>query len=180
MNDPEETLNPRAERPNKSQLKRECQALEELGAALTALSGEKLNRFNLPAELRDAIAQAQAITSHGALKRQRKFVGKLLRDLDPEPIRQQLASLTTQSAQALHSLHQVERWRDRLLAGDDHDINACMAAHPEADRQKLRQLVRDAHREKSAEAPPRSARLLFKYLRELMAADLAEESELGA
>lgn len=156
------------ERPSKSQQKRDCHALEELGEELAALSAEKLSRFDLSPELRDAIRQVQTISSHGALKRQRKYVGKLLREVDAEPIREQLASLSVQSAQAVHDLHRVEQWRDRLLAGDDHDVNACMELHPQADRQKLRQLVRDAHRERQAEAPPRSARLLFKYLREIM------------
>lgn len=164
-------------RPNKSQQKRECHALEELGEELAALPAEKLSRFDLSPELREAIRQVQTITSHGALKRQRKFVGKLLRETDAEPIRQQLASLSVQSAQAVHALHRVEQWRDRLLAGDDHDVNACMELHPEADRQKLRQLVRDARRERAAEAPPRSARLLFKYLRELMVEQAEDEPE---
>ncbi|WP_045224171.1 ribosome biogenesis factor YjgA [Methyloterricola oryzae] len=179
VHDQEEEFDDYAERPSKSQIKRECHALEELGEELAALSAEKLSRFDLSPELREAIRQVQTITSHGALKRQRKFVGKLLRETDAEPIRQQLASLSVQSAQAVHALHRVEQWRDRLLAGDDHDVNACMELHPEADRQKLRQLVRDARRERAAEAPPRSARLLFKYLRELMVeqAEDAQEEE---
>ncbi len=174
MSDPDDHYIPH-ERASKSALKRECAALEELGEALIALPRERLSDFNLPEDLLQAVLEAQAISSHGALKRQRKFVGKLLRDVDPEPIREKLARLQNRSAQAIHEQHLTERWRDRLLAGSDADINAFIAEHPGADRQKLRQLVRDAHRERSALAPPRSARLLFRYLRESMEPETGDD-----
>jgi ribosome-associated protein len=157
-------------RPSKSQLKRDSEAMQDLGIELTELSRAQLREFALPEELLQAVLAAQTITSHSALKRQRKFIGKLLRDIDPEPIQQQLARLKNTSAEAIHELHLIERWRDRLLTGGDQDINAFLESYPGADRQKLRQLVRDAHRERQAAAPPRSARLLFKALRESIAA----------
>ena len=156
------------QRPNKSQLKRESAALEDLGETLIDLPAERLNRFELAPDLYEAVRLAQSITSHSARKRQRKFIAKLLREMDVEHIRAKLAELTQQSAEAIHQQHQTERWRDRMLAEADPAINAFLELHPLADRQKLRQLIRDAQRERQLEAPPRSARLLFKYLREFL------------
>lgn len=156
-------------RPNKSELKRENTALEALGEELIALPKERLRQWDLPAELLEAVVLAQNISRHhGAFKRQRKYIAKLLRDMDITSIRGQLDRHAQQDAQATYQLHLIERWRDRLLGGGDAEINALMAEHPDADRQKLRQLVRDAGKEQAAGKPPRSARLLFKYLRGLL------------
>jgi len=168
-------------RPNKSEIKRENAALEELGVELIALPKERLDKLALPTSLLEAVRLAQTIEKHhGAFKRQRKFIAKLLRDTDVEPIRGQLERHSQQTAQAARQLHVIERWRDRLLIGGDHDLNALMAEHPDADRQKLRQLTRDARKEQQNVTPPRSARLLFKYLRELIPAEQADEDEEGA
>jgi ribosome-associated protein len=165
-----------AQRPNKSQLKRESHDLEQLGIALTELPKDKLAKIPLPDKLAEAVHAARTITSFGALKRQRKFVAKLLREHeDVGPIREKLAELTEQSAQAIHRHHLIERWRDRMLAGDDSVINAFLEEHPDADRQKLRQLCRDARKEHQAEAPPRSARQLFQYLKQIL-----EDAATGA
>jgi len=169
MTDSNDAFDRAPPRVSKSQLKRESAALEDLGNELIAVSRERLNHFDLSAELLEAVRQAQVITSHGALRRQRKFIAKLLRDIDPEPIREKLARLKNLSAQAIHEQHQIERWRDRLLNGDDQEINGFLETYPQADRQKLRQLVRDAHKEKLADLPPRSARLLYKCIREFLA-----------
>lgn len=166
-------------RPNKSALKREAHDLEQLGSALIDLPREKLAKIPLPEKLAEAVAEARSITSFAALKRQRKFVGKLLRDLDDEvePIRAALGAMTQQTAQAIHHHHVIERWRDRMLTGDDSVINAFLEEHPAADRQKLRQLCRDARKEHAAAAAPRSARLLFQYLREVLETPTHEEED---
>lgn len=177
--DPPEEVGPQyAVRPNKSALKRENAALEQLGEELIALPKERLDKLDLSPALLEAVKLAQAIERHhGAFKRQRKFIAKLLRDMDAETIRAQLEQHTQQTARDTRQLHVIERWRDRLLAGGDHDLNALMAERPDADRQKLRQLIRDARKEQQAEAPPRSARLLFKFLRGLMTPEAEDEDE---
>lgn len=179
MNEPDDEFEQHyALRPNKSQIKRDNAALEKLGEELIFLPKERLAKLDLPDALLEAIRLAQTIEKHhGAFKRQRKFIAKLLRDVDIGPIRGQLDGDSRQQAIAIHFTHQIERWRDRLLAGGDSEVNALMAEHPEADRQKLRQLLRDANREREAELAPRSARLLFKYLRELLAVDVEEPDE---
>ena len=171
----EEEFNVRG--PSKSRRKRESSALQDLGEELTALSAEQLSRMELPQDLFEAVRLGQTITAHGGLQRQRKFIGKLLRGLDPEPIRARLATLRGESAGQVRRLHQCEAWRDRMLAEGDAPINEFVGEHPEAERGKLRQLVRDAHREQAGEHPPRSARLLFRYLREILEAGEASEPE---
>ncbi len=178
-NDLEEWEIEYAVRPNKSAMKRETVALEALGEELIALPNDRLNSLDMAPELLDAIKLAQSIQSHhGAFKRQRKFIAKLMRDMDISPIREQLDRHSNLSARAVHQQHVVERWRDRLLKGDDHDLNALMAEHPDAERPKLRQLIRDAHKEYQSNAPPRSARLLFKYLRELLTEGTTDEADI--
>lgn len=167
-----------AVRPNKSLIKRENAALEDLGIELIALPKERLDKLELPPVTLEAILLAQSITAHhGAFKRQRKFIAKLLRDVDADALREKLAERTRQTARATHQLHIVERWRARLLKGEAQDLNALMAEHPDADRQKLRQLIRDARQEFQAEAAPRSARLLFKYLRELFNPETVDDED---
>ena len=175
--DPNFSLDDDAELPSsKSQLKRDSAALQDLGKELIELPREQLERLDLPAELLEAVRLGQSITAHGGLRRQRKFIGKLLRDLDPEPIRLGLAALRNVSAEAVRLQHLCELWRDRMLTEGDSAVNDFLAGHPEADRQKLRQLVRDGNRERDAGRPPRSARLLFRYLREVLAPEGEEDA----
>lgn len=163
--------------PSKSQLKRDSQALQDLGEALLGLTAEQLGKLDLPAELLEAVRLGQTITAHGGLRRQRKFIGKLLRQIDAEPIRAGLAALQHQDASAVRLQHLCEAWRDRMLAEGDSAVDRFIAERPEADRQKLRQLLRDGRRERDAGQPPRAARLLFRYLREILGATVADEED---
>jgi ribosome-associated protein len=152
--------------PSKSSLKRESAALQALGEELLALPAHRLAQLELPEPLREAIEQGQSITAHGGLRRQRKFIGKLLRSLDADAIRAGLTQVKGGGVEQVRRLHQCERWRDRILSEGDPAVNDFKSDYPEADRQRLRQWVRDARREQDAGAPPRAARLLFRYLRE--------------
>ena len=101
--------------PSKSSRKRESNALQDLGEDLMALSREQLTKLDLPEELFEAVRIGQSITAHGGLQRQRKFIGKLLRNLDVEPIRAGLVALKGESVELVRLQHQCERWRDRML-----------------------------------------------------------------
>lgn len=155
-----------AERPNKSANKRECLELEALGEELAALSDERLVALDLPEKVLNAVQEAKNLSHGSAKKRQRKFIAKLLRNSDVEPIQAKLADYKQLSALAIHDQHLVERWRDKLIEGDIDAINELLETWPQTDRQKIRQLVRDARKERALAAPPKSARLLFRYLRE--------------
>jgi len=155
-------------RPSKTQRKRESAALQDLGGALVRLSREQLTRLDLPEDLYQAVVLGQSLKHDGSLKRQRKYIGKLLRKMAPEPIQAKLAEITRASAAATRSLHRIEGWRDRLLAEGDAAIHDLMAHYPHAERPKLRQLVETARLERDRGQLPKAARLLFRHLRELM------------
>ena len=105
----------RPESPSKSQKKRDALALQALGERLVELPPHQLAQLVLPQPLRDAVETARAISARGGRKRQLQYIGKLMRETDPEPIRAALARIdgTDQAASAL--LHRAERWRTRLL-----------------------------------------------------------------
>lgn len=167
LEDSEEYYNQRG--PSKSSRKRSSSALQDLGADLMALTSSQLVQLDLPEELLEAVRTGQGITAHGGLLRQRKYIGKLLRGMDTDPIRQGLIALKGETVQQIRLQHQCECWRDRMIEEGDPGVNAFVGDYPQAERQKLRQWVRDARRERETQQPPRSARLLFRYLKEIMA-----------
>jgi len=156
---------------SKSQLKREMTALQDLGKKLTKLSAQQLQKIPLPDELHRAIDDARVIHSNSAMRRQMQYIGRLMRSADIEPIAAAIDFLNSQNNQANAHFHKLERWRDRLVAEGDTALSELLEAHPKADRQQLRQLIRNAQNESAKAKPPKSARQLFHILRELLEAD---------
>ena len=157
-----------AERPNKTQLKREMQELQELGVELVKLPAAKLAELDLPEKLADAIELARRITSHGAQKRQRQYIAGLLSKLDDvSPIREYLERMSGADRVSKARFQENDRWRVRLVAEGDEALAEFLERHPSADRQHLRRLVRDAQQEAAAGRPPRHYRELFRYLQGL-------------
>ena len=153
---------------SKSQRKRECHALQDLGEALVQLEASALAKIPLEDDLRNAITAARKMKQRGALKRQLQFIGKLMRGIDAEPIRDAYNAVTNHYREDINQLHQLEEWRDRLLAEGDKVLGELLEAFPDADRQHIRQLIRVANKEKAGNKPPKSARELFQYLKSLM------------
>ncbi|TCJ15977.1 DUF615 domain-containing protein [Parasulfuritortus cantonensis] len=151
--------------PSKSQRKRDVEALQALGRELTQLSKDQLKKMDLPENLLVAVLEYQRITSHSAMRRQMQYIGKVMRDADPEPILEQLAAIRGESASAKAEFHALERWRARLLE-DDGAVTEWLAAHPGSDAQQIRQLIRNARKEAELGKPPKSSRELFRLLRE--------------
>lgn len=150
---------------SKSQRKRDVEALQAMGAELVKLSTDRVKKLDLPEDLRTAVLECQRITSHGALRRQMQYIGKVMRNLDPEPIAEQLAEIRGESDVAKARFHEVERWRARLLA-DDGALTEWLTRHPNGDAQQLRQLIRNARKEAELGKPPKSSRELFRILRD--------------
>ena len=161
------------ERPSKSQLKREMDALQALGKRLVEINDEQLASVELPERLREAVLEARRIRSREGRRRQLQYIGKLMRTIDPEPIRARLDLWKTTSDEHKAWLHNLERWRDRLLA-DEAALHELVGAHPQADIQQLRTLIRNTLREREKNKPPKSYRALFQALRELMPIKLVE------
>lgn len=152
---------------SKSQKKRDAEALQELGTALTKLNEEQLKSIPLPQNLLEAISAARNIHQHGGLKRQLQYIGKLMRDIDPQPVKQALSKLQRHQHHEAAKLHQLESWRDQLILDSSTVMSELLSSFPQLDRQYLRQLVRNAQHETQQQKPPKSARKLFKYLQQL-------------
>ncbi|HLP98703.1 MAG TPA: ribosome biogenesis factor YjgA [Sideroxyarcus sp.] len=153
--------------PSKTKIKKQMLELQDLGKTLTGLSNEKLRELNLDDNLLEAILEYKRITKFGALSRQLQYIGRLMRDVEPAPIQAKLDAWNGVSRQHTAWLHQVEHWRDRLLEQPE-ALTELLAAHPDADAQRLRTLIRNAQKEKEASKPPKSYRELFQALREVI------------
>ena len=155
--------------PSKTALKAEDQARQNLGAALSDLPVKYLAALDMPDDLRQAIRDYQSITAHGAKKRQRKYLGRLLRNLDIEPFEKAVEEFRTGHRAAARALHRVERWRDELV-GDDEALTRWMAEHPNTDAQHLRSLIRAARRQDTSsgisDRHGKAYRELFRFIRE--------------
>jgi len=149
---------------SKTKRKKEMHALQALGAALVDLSESVLQGMNLDKGLLEAVLAAKRITSHEARRRQVQYIGRLMRDLDPEPVRERLAQLEGHSAQASAHHRRLEALRERLV-GDDEALTEFAEAHPGADLQQLRALIRRVRHERDAGKPPRAYRELFRFLK---------------
>lgn len=150
---------------SKTRIKQDMHALQKLGAALVGLSAAHLEHMTLPEELARAVHDARRFRSHEARRRQMQLIGKLMRGLDPEPIRAQLAAVEGGSAQERARHQRLEHWRARLME-DDGALTEFASAHRVADLQNLRALLRNARKELKAGRPPRAYRALFRVLRE--------------
>ncbi len=158
------------ETKSKSQIKREMKDLQSLGEDLVGLSKDRLAELPLDNSLREAITLAQNIKAHGGRKRQLKFIGKLLRinSDDADAILQSLQLQREKERRTATLFHQVEQWRNRLLEEGDTALEALLRDYPQADRQQIRILIRNARKESETGKPPAAARNLFRQLRELI------------
>ncbi|MFP4594611.1 ribosome biogenesis factor YjgA [uncultured Ralstonia sp.] len=164
---------------SKSQRKREVNALQDLGTALEALPKDKLAKVPLPEKLLDALREAKRTTAHEGKRRQMQYIGKLMRaltDEEVEAIRRVLATFVGASKAETARLHAMERWRDRLIAGDD-AVTEFIAAHPESDVQALRTLVRNARKEAQLAKPPKSSRELFQMVKQALSGNDREDED---
>ena len=127
--------------PSKSMRKREAAAAQDLGTRLIALKESELTALNLPETLHDAIVLARRITSRGGLARQRQYIGKLMRDIDPAPIETALSAESRVSALEAETHKRIETWRARLLAEGPKALDELLAWRPGADRKALQELI---------------------------------------
>lgn len=155
--------------PSKTQLKREAEAMHQLGTKLVKMGKNSLKQLPLDQELLDAIKLAQRVENkREGFRRQLQFIGKLLRGRDVEPILAKIDEIENHSLHQAAHFHGLERWRERILGEGDDAIQAFLDQYPTADRQQLRQYVRQAQKEQANNKPPAASRALFKYIREVV------------
>ncbi|MEZ8235086.1 ribosome biogenesis factor YjgA [Vibrio splendidus] len=155
---------------SKTEMKTDMDALQKLGEELVELKPSILDKFPLSEDLAQAIKDAQRFKNE-AKRRQLQYIGKVMRNVDPEPIQAALDKIRNKHSQATVELHKLEQLRDRVVAEGDAAISDVIEMYPEADRQRLRQLARQANKEKSANKPAKSSREIFQILKELKQGD---------
>jgi ribosome-associated protein len=169
--------------PSRTELKKESAELQKLGEALLTLRGELFERLALPENLVSALDELKRISNFEGRRRQSQYVGKLMRQLEPEQlqaVRDALEEQRSGSAQQTLALHAAEKWRDDLIASDD-ALQSWLQAHPDTDVQQLRALVRQARKDgaptqdevSKGEAPRRGRafREIFQIVRDQLEQD---------
>jgi ribosome-associated protein len=167
-----------AVRPNKTQLKKEFAELFALGEEMSKLTSAQLTTLELPEKIHNAVSEAMGMQLNGARKRLLKFIAAQLHKIDIEPIVAKLDRIRSKSVHAVREHHLAERWRDRLVAEGNDALTELLDEMPLADRQQLRQLMRNAQKEAETSKPPKSSRLLYRYLKGLFAEETIAETEL--
>jgi ribosome-associated protein len=153
----------RDEGPSKTRRKRDAEGMQALGEALAELPAEALADLGLPERLLQALEEYRRISSHEARRRQRQFIGKLMRDVDPEPLQAYLDDRQRPAREQARLFRLTERWRDRLVADGGPAVQEFLAAHPGVDAAALDEAVAAA-RAGGSGAPKR----LFRMIRSIL------------
>jgi ribosome-associated protein len=153
---------------SKTQRKKECDQVLELGEKMITLNQDELAQINMDDELRSAIEEAQRIKSNSALKRQKHFIAKLMRGIDDETLSAQVERVLHKHDIYNADFKRMEKWRDNIIENGDRGINDFLQQYPQTDRSHLRQLVRNAAKEMKNDKPPTAYRQIFKYIREVV------------
>ena len=149
---------------SKTQKKREAEALQKLGEKLVKLSHQQLRDIEMPDEIREAVEHAKTLKSHGARRRQMQYIGNVMRKIDPESIQEAVSDIEEGGYRKAQAFKETEKWRDELITGNKKLMEEILDTCPSADRQQLSQLIRNAIKEKEKNKPPKSSRILFRYL----------------
>jgi len=152
---------------SRTQKKKEARDLQKLGEQLLTLTPEQLDNIDMPHELREAVGDALKTTSHGARRRQIKYIGAIMREIDPEPIRKAFANLRLGDHRKVLAFKKIEAWRDELKEGNLVLIEDILKSCPDAERQRLTQLARNARLESDSQKGVKAARALFRYLKQV-------------
>ena len=151
--------------PSKSQLKRDSHALQAMGKELVEMPEGKLQKFNLPDSLKEAIYEARKLKSREAKRRHLQYIGKLMRISNIDEIQNTLDKMDHQSLTYRQHFKQLEVWRERIITKGNKGIEAFLKDYPLAERQQLRNLQRQANREIELKKAPVASRKIFEYIR---------------
>jgi ribosome-associated protein len=164
-----------SDKPSKTRRKREAETLQALGEALAGLPDETLSTLDLPERLRHALKEYGRISSHEARRRQRQFIGRLMRDVDPVPLRETLAASQQPDREETRLFHLAEHWRDRLLADGEEALRAFLAEHAAAAPEDFGEAVAAARAGRSG-----ASRRLFRMIRAVLADAPGPSQQRGA
>lgn len=154
---------------SRTQIKKAAQAVVDLGLQLSEMTQSEIKKLTLPPKVEEAVLTLKGLDKGPALKRQRLYLGKLLRQNEHFiiEIKEKLAEKELKAKQQNAYFQQLEKWRDRMVEEGDKALDLFMEKYPQADRQQLRQWIRNAQKERDTNQTPKTSRLIFKYLRAL-------------
>ena len=155
------------EQKSKSQAKREMLALQSLGEQLVDLSPNEISKIEMSQDLREAVLFARTLKKREAWRRQMQYIGTLMRDADPGPIRKAVAEIGRGRGHDAQLFRELEQLRNGLIEGNDEFLANTVNHFPDADRKRLHRLALNARKEREGNKPPKASRALFRYLREL-------------
>ncbi len=155
-------------RPNKTQIKKQIADVFAMAEEISQFSPAQMQELPLAEDIRNSLAEAGKMPANSARKRLLKYVTQQLRSQDVDSVREKLARMKNQSAHATREHHQSERWRDALLSGEPAALTHFLADFPHADGQHIRQLLRNAQKEAQTGKPPKSARQLYRYIKQTL------------
>ena len=149
---------------SKTAVKKEMLELKLLGEKIVGLPDAQLKRVPLESNLLDAILKARTITKRGGRKRQLQYIGKLMRHVDPEPIRNAIAEFELGHQAETQLFHKKENWRDDLLSGSAVKLTEFIESYPNTDHQLLRQTIRSFKNAKSEDKKIKLSRQVFQLV----------------
>jgi ribosome-associated protein len=160
------------DRPSKSERKRTAHAAQDLGEDLIRLRDAELDSLGLPEPLSDAIRAARRIKSRAAGARQRQYIGKLMREIDPAPIRATLAARSERDAHETQLFKRAEDWRERLITEGETALEELARLRPGLERKEWSRRVAAARHERATGVKSgtvgAAGRELFRALRTLL------------
>ncbi|CAM4434933.1 MULTISPECIES: ribosome biogenesis factor YjgA [Pseudoalteromonas] len=153
---------------SKSELKREALELHELGCEIAGLAKKQREKLPLTDELKEAMTVADRIRAKtDAYRRHMNYIAKTLRSTpNVEDIQAAMDLMLNKNNKADVLLNKIELIRDEVIAKGDSKINELLDKYPELERQKMRQMARQASKEVKAEKPGKAYKELFQYLKE--------------
>lgn len=154
---------PIIDEPSKTQLKKNMHALQALGETLTTLNREQLAQLDLPEVLRDALDELERVGKHEARRRHMQYIGKLMREVDPEPIRAQIERWEMGTRANKTAFKASERWRERLIA-EPAALDEFLLAQPTVDRDALAALITKARAQAAQGDAPAASRQVFRVV----------------
>ncbi|MFH2091316.1 MAG: ribosome biogenesis factor YjgA [Pseudomonadota bacterium] len=149
---------------SRTRIKKEAEELQRIGETLIKLSSQQLEGLDLPDTLHTAIIDAQSIKSNIAARRHRQYIGALMRDVDPEPIRQALLQTRVDLSVESGMPDEVQVWVDRFLTGDSDSMEKFIRACPGLERQRFNQLLRNVKKEQASGKPSKSLKAIEQLI----------------
>ena len=166
MNDETETEIEQDDWISRSEKKRLTDELHLVARALMKLSDGQRKYLPIEDSLNSAVQLAVKVKSKKeGFRRQMQFVTKLLRQYDIEELKDAMEGLASRHKCSGVDTMKLEALRKGMLNSGDEAVNAFLEKHPGAERQRLRQLIRQANKEKKLDKPQKSSKELLNYIK---------------